>query len=147
MHFCEVGRTRGKRRYVRCYGYGYCSHASRWTQYLWWREVYPRPFCRFNGNGTNGFICICHIYLARRARTALRFLDSIHNGRALLAACCWYPIKRDGIHARRAHCHCSSRGAAWRLCKCCSRRRNRCLSPDYRTSGPSFAASGYAYAP
>lgn len=37
---------------------------------------------------------------------------------------------------------CSPRGAAWRLCKCCSWKRNRCLSP---TPLASPLQSGYAY--
>lgn len=37
---------------------------------------------------------------------------------------------------------CSPRDAAWRLCKCCSWKRNRCLSP---TPPASPLPSGYAY--
>lgn len=36
-------------------------------------EVYLHLFCCFNGNSTNGFICICHIYLASQDSFASLF--------------------------------------------------------------------------
>lgn len=94
-------------------------------------------FCRFSGNSSNGFICICHIRSTQResrdlAPTLLvRFAMS--DVRSLLAVF----VKRSVAGSR-----CSPRGAAWRLCKCCSWKRNRCLSP---TPLASPLQSGYAY--
>lgn len=68
----KVRRTRGKRRYVgTVMGIALTRHVG---YNLFDGEVYLRLFCRFDGNGANGFICICHICLARRTKKRLTML-------------------------------------------------------------------------
>jgi len=59
-------------------------------------EIYLHFFCCFNGNGTNGFICICHIYLVSRDSFTSLF-DSQY--RVLLATGCTYKTRQDAWRA------------------------------------------------
>lgn len=59
----------------------------------------------------------------------------------------WYPIKRAqrGGKPRTPLPLFVSQCKPRRLCKCCSWKRNRCLSPIPALSRPSPSPSGYAY--
>lgn len=100
-HWCisaKIGKTRGKRRYACRYGYEYCCHVG-YNVSDGVKFICHLFFCRFSGNGTNGFICICHIYLARRVRGSLvsSFVSQCRGVYSRLVV----PIKRDR-HAWRS---------------------------------------------
>lgn len=108
---------------TRRYGYGYCSHASCQVQYLW-REVYLRLFVVLTIIvSMNLFAYVISISEGIQIGSASLFDSSGIYSRLVV------PIKRDGtlgMAGSRVVCHCSFRGTTWRLCKCCSWRRNRC---------------------
>lgn len=128
------------------------SRVTSNTISLMMRSWTARLFAALAGNDTNGFIRLCHICLVKVDSLVRRDVSaSSASGFTQCRACSvvtgWYPIKRAqrGGKPRTPLPLFVSQCKPRRLCKCCSWKRNRCLSPIPALSRPSPSPSGYAY--